>query len=374
MAQNFKLLGTLEITDNGETAVLMKSPIGCALLTYLIITQQTYPREAMADLLWVENSTTSSLQSLRRLLNRIRPLSAGLHVTRTHIHYQPTADDLVDFYLLEAGLAATETTQLDHALQHYRGDLLAGFHLANAPYFNEWLLLTREQLRQRVHQGYVRLCRAYMEGRQWVMGVAAAQRWLALDDLNEEAWRALLQFLAASEQATTALQQYERCRQHLWAELGVEPESATAVLVEQIAQRETAVSPVTSVVNCSTRPGSDTHSLCVEPLANLPARAVLAAVGRVHRQVAVVRRGGGDGQFQHRRNANVAIASVVTAAHQIRVIGGGPSSIKVAGNLTVGVARRPIEDAAVQGKIVGVGGNQLQIYVHGLPHFKIVDG
>ncbi|MCA9963443.1 MAG: tetratricopeptide repeat protein [Anaerolineales bacterium] len=242
MAQHFKLLGTLEITDNGETAVLMKSPIGCALLTYLIITQQTYPREAMADLLWVENSTTSSLQSLRRLLNRIRPLSAGLHVTRTHIHYQPTADDLVDFYLLEAGLAATETTQLDHALQHYRGDLLAGFHLANAPYFNEWLLLTREQLRQRVHQGYVRLCRAYMEGRQWAVGVAAAQRWLALDDLNEEAWRALLQFLAASGQATTALQQYERCRQHLWAELGVEPESATAVLVEQIAQRETAVS------------------------------------------------------------------------------------------------------------------------------------
>ena len=85
MAQHFKLLGTLEITDNGETAVLMKSPIGCALLTYLIITQQTYPREAMADLLWVENSTTSSLQSLRRLLNRIRPLSAGLHVTRTLI-------------------------------------------------------------------------------------------------------------------------------------------------------------------------------------------------------------------------------------------------------------------------------------------------
>lgn len=242
MAQQFKLLGTLEISEDGKTAVLMKSPIGCAMLAYLIVTRQTCTREAMADLLWAENSTTSSLQSLRRLLNRIRPLSAGLHITRTHIHYQPTASDLVDFYLLETGLAATETTQLDHALQQYRGELLEGFHLANAPYFNEWLLLMREQLRQQVHQGYVRLCAAYMETQQWAAGVAAAQRWLALDDLNEEAWRALLQFLAASGQISTALQQYERCRQHLWDELGVEPEPATAALAAQIGQMETAVS------------------------------------------------------------------------------------------------------------------------------------
>lgn len=147
MTRTINLLGSLEIKENDQLAPIMDSDKGCALLAYTIVTGQSQRREVLGDLLWEAKSTKQSLQNLRTLLHRIKKLLPELAITRSQISFQPTTELSVDFLTLTSALQQTETMQLDEALKLYRGDLLDGFYLRDAPRFNEWLSLAREQLR-----------------------------------------------------------------------------------------------------------------------------------------------------------------------------------------------------------------------------------
>ncbi len=240
MPLQFNLLGSLKIDTDGESSELLKSTKGCALVTYLIVTQRTHTREFLADLLWEASSTAQALRNLRALLIRIRDLVPELQVTRTTLAFQPLPETSVDFLRLQTALERDATqideSQLDTALQLYTGDLLANFYLEGAPRFEEWLVLEREHLRQMVQAAYQRLCKIYLEAEQWESGLALAQRWLDLDALNEEAVRACMQFLAAHGEPGTGLQQYESFRQQLWGEFELDPEPATASLATRLKE------------------------------------------------------------------------------------------------------------------------------------------
>ncbi|MCA9963545.1 MAG: tetratricopeptide repeat protein [Anaerolineales bacterium] len=240
MGLRIKLLGGLHIEyETGEVSEVMKSNKGCGLLAYLLVTNASQSREVLADLLWDANSTTQSLQSLRTLLSRLRQALPELEVSRKQVRFRLETAVSLDYLELIAGLKSDDPNQIAAVLPLYRGDLLAGFYVENAPHFTEWLLLTREKLRQQVTGAFRQLCLLYQEQSDWVKGVALAQRWLAIDDLDEEALRHLLQLLAASGQIDLALQQYEVSRQRLWDELGVEPMGETRQLVAQIERFKT---------------------------------------------------------------------------------------------------------------------------------------
>ncbi len=232
----YKLLGTLEIEENGRPAAVMKYSKGCALLAYLIITRQGYSREAVADLLWEATSTAHSLRNLRKLLHQLRPFVRELQVTRQQVSFQADGTDFIDFDRLAAALAGQDIARLDEALALYKGELLDGFYLDDAPRFSEWLALERESWRRQVWDGYRRVCAAYTRQQAWEKGIHTTRRWLALDELDEEIHRQLMQFLAAGGWVEAALAQYESCRQALWQALGVEPEPATTALAAQLEQ------------------------------------------------------------------------------------------------------------------------------------------
>ena len=61
-----------------------------------------------------------------------------------------------------------------------------------------------------------------------------ASRWIALDALNEVAYRRKMRAHFAAGERGQALETYEACRAMLAAELGVEPEPDTAALAERI--------------------------------------------------------------------------------------------------------------------------------------------
>ncbi|MCA9946917.1 MAG: hypothetical protein KC449_25725, partial [Anaerolineales bacterium] len=255
MTLRIKLLGILQIENEaGEISKVMKSNKGCALLAYLLVTNASQPREMLADLLWDATSTAQSLQNLRALLARLRKWVPELEVTRKQVRFPVETAVSIDYNQLLTGLDSGEIASV---LPLYQGDLLDGFYLEDAPRFNEWLLLTREKLRRRVVGAFRQLCGVYQEQQDWVKGVALAQRWLALDELDEEALRYLLQLLAASGQIDVSLQQYAVSRQRLWEELGVEPMDETRQLVTQIETfKETHGGGVAwnTVVGLPTRP------------------------------------------------------------------------------------------------------------------------
>ncbi|MFZ0546707.1 MAG: FxSxx-COOH system tetratricopeptide repeat protein [Candidatus Promineifilaceae bacterium] len=236
MARQYKLLGRLEIEDDGRPSALMKYSKGCALLAYLIISKKSHSREAVADLLWEATSTAQSFRSLRALLYKIRPISPELTATPKQLSFQANKGIYIDLYTLESALADNDMARLDGALSLYKGDLLDGFYLDDAPRFWEWTLLEREQLRQRIWDGYFRVCNAYFDQQNWTQGVETARRWLSLDELDDNLHQWLMKFLAANGQKTAAIEQYEKCRQLLLEELGIEPSSATTALYEEIQQ------------------------------------------------------------------------------------------------------------------------------------------
>ena len=238
MTRRYKLFGTLIIEENGRSAPLLKYKKGCALIVYLLVTRQPQSREVVADLLWDASSTAQSLRNLRKLLHQLRQHVPELQVSRQRLAFHLEDGVDIDVYTLEGALASENIDRIDQTLSLYTGELLADFYLEDAPRFNEWLMLAREQWRQQVWDGYTQLCAAFNSQQSWQRGIDAARRWLQLDTLDEEIHRQLMQFLAADGQIETALQQYEACRQELAQELGVEPDSVTQALAAQLKQLE----------------------------------------------------------------------------------------------------------------------------------------
>ncbi|MEM7111341.1 MAG: FxSxx-COOH system tetratricopeptide repeat protein [Chloroflexota bacterium] len=239
MTRSFHLLGRLQIEEDGQALGIMKSDKGCALLAYLIVTKQSQPREKVADIIGDASSTQKSLQNLRYLLSStIRKWVPEVKIERKVLTFVPHEQTSVDFYDLQVALANDNVEQLDKALKRYRGDLLADFYLVDAPRFNEWLQVSREQLRRRVYDAFQNLCQTYAELQAWAKGVSLAQHWLSLDELDEDALFWLMRFLAANGQVTDALTQYELGVARLEQELGLEPAKEIALLAQQLKALE----------------------------------------------------------------------------------------------------------------------------------------
>ena len=136
--------------------------------------------------------------------------------------------------------------QLEQACALYRGDFLEDSNVGDSASFDEWALLTREQLRLEA----CGLLRRLTDPRAGVGDLAGvcdyARRWVALDPLDEAAHRRLISVLAESGQRTAALAQFERCRRLLDAELGIEPEPATVALYEELKQHIPPAAPSAS--------------------------------------------------------------------------------------------------------------------------------
>lgn len=234
--QQIRLLGKVLVETDGHSSRLVNSARGVALLAYLVYTNDIQNREHVADLLWEATSTRQSLTRLRELLGRVRKWLPQVKTTRQTVTFQPDDSALVDLWALRQGLQATDNLALDEALQLYKGDFLANFHLDDAAYFNEWLLLARERLRLEVLAAHGRLCQLYAESEMWDKGVAVARRWVALAPFHEEAHRWLMVLLTGNGQGTAALHAYKICRQILQKELGVEPGVETVALAQQLTE------------------------------------------------------------------------------------------------------------------------------------------
>ena len=234
MRRHIRLLGPLSITDDGQPSDLLRNAKGCALLAYLIVRGRTESREHLADLLWDSPDTAGSLRNLRVLLTRIRPHLPGLHTTRNSAQYIPQPDQAIDYLALSDNLTAGGARPSLGELRLYRGDLLEGFTLEDAPRYMEWLILERERLRRAVLNTHRNLCQTLADEERWPEGAEVAAHWLAINAVDEEALRRQLQFLAAQGQITAARQAYAAFQTILEDEWGLEPEAATQALAQEL--------------------------------------------------------------------------------------------------------------------------------------------
>lgn len=256
---SLSLLGLWQATLNGEPITAFESDKVRALLAYLAVeSERPHRRESLAALLWPErperNARQNLSQALFNLRKGIRDHEADpslLFITPKTIQFNRTADFRLDVAAFEERIAASKKhphaemticppclKRLERAITHYQGEFLAGFSLPDSVAFDEWVLLKREQLHRLMLEALFCLTETYEGQGAFDIALPYAWRQVELDPWNEEGQQQLLRLLTLNGQRSQALAQYEKFRQLLWQDLGIEPTAKTQTLAEAIRSRQ----------------------------------------------------------------------------------------------------------------------------------------
>ena len=271
------LLGGLEVTSDAVAgAPLARKARG--LLAYLALhPRQAQSREKLAALFWSGIPEAQARMNLRQALSGLRKaLSSadGVHLLTAGDHISLDLNGLaIDVERFEALVEQSTTDSLEQALALYRGDLLDGFSLKEEA-FEEWIVAERVRLRLRAIDALEKLIADYRAKQDHARWLRAAVRLLTLDPLREDIHREIIRIHAAQGHLSSAVKQYETCRDILLRELGVQPEAETQKLFQEIRKRrERSVASPVSLTSTKHDPTPDQTGYL--PLPAGPSVAVL---------------------------------------------------------------------------------------------------
>jgi DNA-binding SARP family transcriptional activator len=230
-------LGAPSVRIAGESLEISDQK-ALALLFYLAITGQTRSRDYLGTLLWSEASDANARHSLRSSLYHLRqalgeagmPEALSTHRNSVSLRLNEDACDAARFRRL---LTTNDERQIADAIALYRGPLLDGFTLADAPVFEDWLRSERAELSQLYLQALDRLA-TWAETREaWHEAIDYSQRIVQVDTLNEAAQQRLMRLRIRSGATTKAIRQYQAFEAELKRELGINPSSETRDLLQR---------------------------------------------------------------------------------------------------------------------------------------------
>ena len=248
------LLGSLSLHSDDRPIYNITSPKIQALLAYLAFDPERFHRrEELVELLWPERRSGVGAQNLRQSLSRLsKALSHQpgeppyLLVTRQQVQFNPESDHWLDIAEFTKALELNQQhshervarcrrccRRLETIIPLYRGDFLQDV-VADSPPFDEWVLMQREYLRREALQALHDLAEHFL----WLGDPERAYRYawhqVELDAWRESAYRQVMSALVGLGRRDQAIQLFERLRQVLEADLGLEPERESYDLVEII--------------------------------------------------------------------------------------------------------------------------------------------
>lgn len=242
-----RLLGT-PCLEGPEGPVPIKSIKGQALLWYCAShPDKLFPRGHISLLLWPNTDQHLSRNSLSSMLVRMKkgfplwPLSVDAEQIGWNVTHDEIDVDLVRFEELTACANATlrsrdDMQRLEAAVNLWRGPFLQEFELADCEEYGDWVLQTRQMWELRIMGTLLSLISFFSETGSWEKVALYCRKALAIDPLQEDAHRSLMQALARSGDRVGALMQYLQCQQILEKELRLKPDPLTTALRDQIAR------------------------------------------------------------------------------------------------------------------------------------------
>lgn len=229
------LLGTFLLQDHAVTIRLPRRKVE-ALLAYLALYPQEHTREYLAALFWGDVPDELARTSLRTALGVLRKhiAPAVILAERATIQLNPDFDLWVDARVLEKThrAARSETIalqDLEAVCNLYRGELLTEF-------YEEWLVPLREHYRQAYLDVLLRCVQQLRAASEYARALQIAQRVLATDPAQENAFQHIMFCYAALGDRQAALNVYAQCVSALERELNVAPSSETVALHAWITQ------------------------------------------------------------------------------------------------------------------------------------------
>src|SRR5437879_6176208 len=240
------MLGRLSLTgaDGREVRGLLGQPRRLALLAYLAAAspQGFHRRDTLLALFWPELDQEHARAALRQALHVVRDALGGDAVTS-----RGDEEIGLDFAQVSCDVAAFERTlrigQLEEALDLYRGSLLEGFFISDAPEFERWLETERARLREAASRAAVTLVGRSEECGNLTTAVHWARRGVELTPNEEVLVRRLITLLDRHGDRAGALEAYEEFAVRLREEYDAQPAAETQDLIAAVRARERAAGP-----------------------------------------------------------------------------------------------------------------------------------
>ena len=242
------LFGGFDAQVDDGTPLPLTSRKAQALLAYLAVRPgQLHPRDKLATLLWPDTSDEQARQSLRvalvALRRALRSVGPALLISRAESLGLAALALEVDVVAFERCISSGTPEALTEAARLYRGDLLAGFRVTEAP-FEDWLTAERRRLSELAVEGLGKLLQHQLAEGPASAAVQTALRLVALDPLQEPVHRALMRLYVAQGRRGAALTQYQVCVAVLRRELGADPENETRRLYQDILRTPSSAGDV----------------------------------------------------------------------------------------------------------------------------------
>lgn len=236
---HIKLLGGFRLSYKGEQVTSVTSRRLQELIAYLVINRnETISRQYLSFLFWPESTEKQALANLRNLLYKLRKnlpeAERYLRIDFTTLQWNLKSNctfDVGEFenYLQKAQNCREPDQQIEYlrkAVTHYEGPLLPEC-------YKEWIEQPRQQLQWAYDDVLKDLINLLKDERKIAEAIQVAKKRVEFDDLNERAWRELLQLQIRHNNHSGALKTYKNCAEVLRRELDVEPSKET----KQIYQR-----------------------------------------------------------------------------------------------------------------------------------------
>ncbi len=238
----YTLGGTdLRGADDQVVRSVLAQPKRFALLVYLAAAtpRGMHRRDVLLPLFWPELDQPHARAALRKAIHFLRHAVDPRALLSRGEEEIGIAEGLLwcDVVAFEEALVRNRLTD---AMELYRGDLLAGFHVEKCAEFDHWLDETRERYRRHAVAAAASLSRDAEGGGDSEEALRWARRSLQMSLGDELALRRLLELQDRLGDRVGAMQEFERYRHRLSAEHGWIPSPETVALVRAIGLREAA--------------------------------------------------------------------------------------------------------------------------------------
>jgi DNA-binding SARP family transcriptional activator len=245
-----RLLGRCSFENDAADVPDLKCSRARELLGYLAChSQRVLSREFVIDTLWCGLQQDQGKKALRQTLWKLQSTLSSYQITSGRpfiqaendwIRLNPNSDiwldvirfeDLTKDYHLVRGhaLSQVDLHKLVEAVSLYQGDLLEDC-------LTDWCLRERERLRDAYHNSLHRIMEHYYLNDSHDEASKFARMILSEDPCSEDACSTLMMILHQSGERTTALRQYQRCKDALYRELEVSPSKKLTKLRDLIRQ------------------------------------------------------------------------------------------------------------------------------------------
>src|SRR6266568_5005377 len=260
----FRLLGSVSLTsgEGRDATSLLGQPRRLALLAYLAAAtpRGIQRRDQLLTLFWPELDQGHARAALRQALHVLRE-ELGPHV----LVCRGDEEVGLDFDVVRCDVAefdcAVVAGRLTEALDLYRGELLEGFFISEAPEFERWQDDERRRLREMASRAAQALVEGAENGGDLPTAAIWARRALRLAPHDEGQLRRLLTLLDLLGDRAGALQAYDEFARRLAADFEAQPAAETQALVAAVRARATTATPVASRTDAPAIPARQRHTV-----------------------------------------------------------------------------------------------------------------